>query len=536
MLTKKLKLTFSMLVALFFSTNIFAQSTLTGKITNEKGEGLPAVTITAKGTSSNTVTDQNGSYSINVPAGVRSIVVSSVGFSDQEISINGKASVDVVLQENVQSLNDVVVVGYGTARRRDVTGAVSNISSKDFSSGVISNPMQQIQGKVAGLVITQPGGDPNQNVVIRLRGQTSLTGGQSPLIVLDGIQLDDPNQISDIPPGDIASYDVLKDVSATAIYGSRGANGVIIINTKKGAAGRMLVNYNGYVGVDALAGSLHLLDADQWKQGSLAAGVPQASIDQLDHGANTNWLGAITRTAFSQSHNVSITGGTNGFNYNASVNYINQDGIVINSGKNLMGLRFNGEQKALNNKLDINVSVTANEIDRKYVDYNIFEFINVTPPTFPIYDSTGGYYHFSGYHEQNPVERQMQQTNNGKESLVQLFARVDYELIQGLRIGTQGSLSYNNLQTQYFQPTFQVVDNINNGNQTNANINSSKGDVHINYLHDFGKHNLSLTGVYEYNKFTKSNFNASGQDFLVEDLGADFFRWRQSCLQLNRFV
>ena len=209
---------------------------------------MPAVTVTAKGTSISSLTDQTGTFNISVPAGVKSIIISSVGFSDQEISVEGKSSVNIVLQENVSSLNDVVVVGYGTARRKDVTGAVANISSKDFSSGVINNPMQQIQGKVAGLVITQPGGDPNQNVVIRLRGQTSLTGGQTPLIVLDGIPLDDPNQISDIPPGDIASYDVLKDVSATAIYGARGANGVIIINTKKGVAGRMQVSYNGYVG------------------------------------------------------------------------------------------------------------------------------------------------------------------------------------------------------------------------------------------------------------------------------------------------
>ncbi len=521
MLTKKLLRTFSVLAAALISVITFGQSTLTGKVTNEKGEGLPSVTITAKGTSSNSITDESGNFNIKVPADVRSIIVSSVGFSDQEIPINGKTSLNVVLQENVQSLNDVVVVGYGTARRKDVTGAVANISSKDFSSGVINNPMQQIQGKVAGLVITQPGGDPNQNVIIRLRGQTSLTGGQTPLIVLDGIPLDDPNQISDIPPGDIASYDVLKDVSATAIYGARGANGVIIVNTKKGAAGRTQVSYNGYVGVDELAGTFHLLNAQQWKQASLDAGVPQATIDQLDHGANTDWLHAITRTAFSQGHNVSITGGSNGFNYNASVNYVNQNGIVINSGKSLMGLRFNAEQKALNNKLDINVSLSANEIDRKYVDYTIFRFINVVPPTFPVTDS-GGYYHFLGFDEQNPVEYQNLTTNTGKESLVQLYGRVDYELFKGLRIGTLGSLSYNNLQTQYFQPTFPVVGNINNGSQTNSNVDSKKGDVHINYLGDFGKHNLSLTGVYEYNQFTNSNFSASGKDFLVENLGANF--------------
>lgn len=523
MLIKKLKLRYSMLlVLLLMSVASFGQTVLSGKVSNEKGEGLPAVTITVKGTATSTVTDAGGGFTLNLPQGAKAIVVSSVGFSDQEISVEGKSSITVTLQENVQSLNDVVVVGYGTARRKDVTGAVANLASKDFNGGIISNPVQQIQGKVAGLVITQPGGDPNQNAIIRLRGQTSLTGGQTPLVVLDNIPLDDPNQINLIPPGDILSYDVLKDVSATAIYGARGANGVIIINTKKGAAGRMQVNYNGYVGMNTLAGSLHLLNAQQWKQGSLAAGVSQTSIDQLDHGANTDWLDAVTRTAYSHSHNVSITGGANGFSYNGSVSYLNQDGLVINSGKEMMGIRFNAEQKALNNKLTINVSLLANQVNRKYVDYNIFEFVNVTPPTYPVYNDDGTYYHYTGYHMQNPVERQMLQTNTGKESLIQMSGRVDYELVRGLKIGVLGSISRNNLQTAFFQPTFAVVGNINNGSQTNGNINSDKGDVHINYLKDFGKHNLSVTGVYEYNNFTNNSFAASGQDFLVEDLGADY--------------
>ncbi len=140
----------------------------------------------------------------------------------------------------------------------------------------------------------------------------------------------------------------------------------------------------------------------------------------------------------------------------------------------------------------------------------------------PVYNSDGTYYHYSDYHEQNPVERQMLQTNKGREYLFQMLGRVDYELIKNLRIGVLGSLSRNNLQTQFFQPTFEVVDNINNGSQTASNINSKKGDIHINYLGEYGKHNLSLTGVYEYNDFTNSNFSASGQNFLVEDLNADF--------------
>ena len=152
-----------------------------------------------------------------------------------------------------------MVVGYGTAKKKDLTGAVTNVGEKDFNQGILANPIQQIQGKVAGLVITQPGGDPNQNAIIRLRGQTSLTGGQTPLIVLDGVPLDDPSQFSNIPASDIASYDVLKDASATAIYGSRGANGVIIVNTKKGKAQQAKVEYNGFVGLDKQAKYFDLL-------------------------------------------------------------------------------------------------------------------------------------------------------------------------------------------------------------------------------------------------------------------------------------
>ncbi len=522
MLTEKIKLTLCLLAVLLISTMAFGQNRLTGRVINEKGEGLPSVTITAKGTNVNTLTDSSGNFGFNLPGGVRSIVISSVGFTDQEITIEGRMELSVVLREAAQSLNDVVVIGYGTVRRKDVTGAVANIASKEFSSGVINNPMQQIQGKVAGLVITQPGGDPNQNVVIRLRGQTSLTGGQTPLIVLDGIPLDDPNQLSSIPPADIASYDVLKDVSATAIYGARGANGVIIVNTRKGSAGRTQVEYNGYVGVDKVAGNFDLLNAAEWKKASQDAGVDAATIAALDHGANTDWLKAITRNAVSHSHNVGISGGSGGFNYRASANYLNQEGLVINSGKEQLGLRFIGQQKALDNKLDINVSLAYTQNNRKYVDYNMFDYVNTTPPTYPVYNPNGSYYAYSGYDQQNPVARQMLQTNNGKDYLTQLFARIDYELVKSLKVGVLGSISHFNLQTKFFQPTLPGVGNLNNANQTNGNVDSKKGDIHINYTTEFGKHSIGLTGVYEYNQFVNNSFSAAGQGFLVEDLGGDF--------------
>ena len=211
-----------------------AQSkSVSGTVTDDKGAAVAGASILAKGTKTGTSTDVNGAFKITVPGGANTLVVTYIGFTDQEIDISGKSTVQVSLVPTNSSLSDVVVVGYGTARKKDVTGAIASVSSKDFNQGAITDPMQQIQGKVPGLSITQAGGDPNQTLIIRLRGQASLSGSQSPLIVVDGIPLSDPSQISNIPAGDIESYDILKDASAASVYGSRGANGVIIINTKK---------------------------------------------------------------------------------------------------------------------------------------------------------------------------------------------------------------------------------------------------------------------------------------------------------------
>ncbi|HTI92208.1 MAG TPA: TonB-dependent receptor [Puia sp.] len=505
---------------LFLSILSFAQTpAITGKVVDDKGNPLPGATVTIKGSSLSVSADALGQFTISAPAGARTLVVSSIGFTDKEVAINGQTSLSIVLQPDSKALNDVVVVGYGTVRKKDVTGAVASIASKDFSPGVINNPLQQIQGKVSGLVITQPGGDPNGSLIIRLRGQTSLSGGQTPLIVVDGIPLDDPNQLSNIPATDIASYDVLKDVSATAIYGSRGANGVIIINTKKGQTSRSRVEYNTYVGRDHIEKGFNLLNADEWRAAvKTIPGITPSTIAGLDKGANTDWLKAITRTAYTHSHNVAVSGGTGGFNYRASVNYMNQEGIVINSGKEQYSLRFNAQQKALDDKLDIQVALFSSQVNRKYVDYNIFDYVNTTPPTYPVYNPDGTYFGYYDYDQQNPVAQQMLEQNTSKERLTQYFGRVDYSLFKGLKAGVQGSITQLDTLAEFFQPTLPGVGNINNASQAHRQSDSKKGDIHLNYLNSFGKHSISATAVYEYNDFTNQSFSASGQNFLVEGL------------------
>lgn len=492
------------------------QRTITGKVTDATtGDALPGVTVRIQEVSgTGTATKTDGTYSLQVGGQAKTLIFSYVGYSTKSVAITG-STINVKLNSG-KSLEEVVVVGYGTQKAKDVSAAITSISNQDFNKGIVTNPIQQIQGKVAGLVITNPGGDPNSNASIRLRGQVSLTGGQAPLVVLDGVPLDDPNQIANIPPGDIASYDVLKDASATAIYGARGANGVIIINTKKGQAGAAQVTYSGYVAMDKIAKTYDMLDAAAWKAAAKEVGADDETIANYDKGGNTDWTKAFTRTAVSNSHTLGISGGTNHFTYYGSVNYLNQQGIVVNSGKNEVGLRFNAEEKALNDKLDIQLGIMNTQTNRKYVDYNTFTYLFSAIPVYPVYNADGSYFAFSDFEQANPVEHQMQQLNRGKEQLTVMHATVNYELVTGLKIGATGSLSYFNKQTDWFQPTFPVENNFNAGNKYNENRDSKKGDLHINYSHSWGKHNFTATAVHEYNDFIFNHFQASGQQYPVQ--------------------
>jgi len=300
---------------IFTASFVFAQTkTITGTV-SDKSDGDPLIGVTVQVKENpkiGTLTQSDGTFTLQVSDEAQNLIFSYVGFNEVTLPVSDNMTVEM---SKGQSLEEIVVVGYGTQKAKDVSTAISSISDDDFNRGVITNPMQQVQGKVSGLVITQPSGDPNENVSIRLRGQASLTGGQAPLVVLDGVPLDDPNIIANIPPEDIASYDVLKDASATAIYGSRGANGVIIINTKKGSAGKTQVTYSGQIGIATLAKNYDMLNAEEWKDAARSVGADQSTIDNTDKGGNTDWMKAITRTAFTHSHNLGISGGSENFTY-----------------------------------------------------------------------------------------------------------------------------------------------------------------------------------------------------------------------------
>lgn len=503
----------------FFAVSAMAQNkVITGKVTDSHdGTSMPGVSVVAKGSTIGTNTGPDGSFKLSMPAGNNTLEISFIGYAKQEVDITGKTNVHVALVGTATALSEVqiVSVGYGSQRRKDVTGAISSISAKDFNQGEATNPLLQLQGKVPGLVITSAGSDPTGTPTVRLRGQTSITGNQNPLVVLDGVLLDDPNQLRNIPPGDIASVDVLKDASAASIYGARGANGVLLVTTKKGREGGVAITYDGYAGVDKQSKYYDLLNRGQFLDA--ISKLPNVTVSTYDKGGNTDWQKAVTRTAYTNSHAVAISGGSKNFNYRGSVSYLNQQGVAINNDKNMLGLRFTAEQKALDNKLDINMGITYSRIKQNYNNIN-YDYVFNTPPTYPVYNADGSYYAYSlDYNGHNPVQHAALTLNNSYENLAILYASADYNIIPSLKIGVMGATNPDHTQNNKFNPAFPTEGNINNATAQSYDANSYKTNIHINYDKTFGKHSVSATGVYEYNDYFTNNFTAYGENYLVPE-------------------
>jgi len=511
----------------FFALPVMAQNkVITGKVTDARdGSTIPGVSVVVKGTTIGTNTDINGAFRLSIPESATTLVVSFLGYTKQEVAVTAEPLL-VKLQPTETALNEVVVVsvGYGSQRKKDLTGAVESISAKDFNQGTIINPLDQIQGKVAGLVIIQGGGDPNSGVgsmggaktTIRLRGQTSITGDQSPLFVVDGVPLDNALEFQNIAPGDIESYDVLKDASATSIYGSRGANGVILVNTKKGKAGKTEINYSGYVSIANQAKYYDLLTTPEYLAGLQNLNLTPATGQGESNDVNTNWQKAITRTAFTESNNLAISGGSNGFNYRASLNYQDQPGVIINSDKQQLGIRFNAEERALNDKLDIIMGISNVNTNRSLVNYADIGYVFNALPTIPVRLANGQFNDFgAGYNAYNPVEYLSETYDRHNEYLTNINTTINYNILPSLKIGVTGATSRNNVQTHLFIPSFTAQNSNSAASDTTFNTNSYKGDIHVNYDTKFGKNSISATAVYEYSVFYNQNFFASAQQILV---------------------
>ena len=383
------KITEEKLILIVGETEMQQQSkTITGTIKDETGESLPGVTVVIKGTNNGTITDADGNFSIaNVSAG-NVLVFSFVGMQTQEIVITNQSTISITMIPDAIGLEEVVAIGYGVQKKDDATGAVDVVTSESFNQGMTTSPTELLSGKTAGVQITQSSGAPGAGSSVRIRGINSITGSSEPLYVIDGVPVDNNRSsvstdqtdnattsvtvdpLSTISPSDIESITVLKDASATAIYGSRGANGVIIVTTKKGKEGRVSLSYNGTVGVSSVANTIDLYDADGYITAveNLASQVPVGNDPKNYHGytgagADTDWQDEVFRTAVTHKHDVSFSGGVEKFNYRFSAGYYNQEGVVEDTDYERLTARFNATQKMFDDKLKFDVSLSVTDYD-----------------------------------------------------------------------------------------------------------------------------------------------------------------------------
>ena len=362
-------------VLLLVSAAQAQQRTVTGKITDSsKGEPLSGATVSLKGGRSSTSTNPNGNFSINVSGESSVIVVSFTGYAPREVFVGSQTTLDILLQQESRALNEVVVVGYGTVRKKDLTGAVSSVSAKDFNKGNYASPDQLIQGKVAGVQMINNSGQPGGASTVKIRGNSAITGSGQPLYVVDGVPLDNRsarpglnasglgntpggNPLNFLNPADIASIDVLKDASATAIYGSRAAYGVVIINTKKGQSGQSKIDIGLSTGVSSLFRKIDILNAAQYREAIAYYGVSALN----NRGGDVDALDAILRKGLQQNYTVAVSGGNESGKYRLSAGYLNQEGIIKKTGFKKYSTNFSTNLKFLESKklgLDINITTS----------------------------------------------------------------------------------------------------------------------------------------------------------------------------------
>jgi len=498
---------------MFLAQVSFAQKTVSGKvISGEDNSEVPGVNVAIKGTSSGTITDFEGNYSLSVPDGAV-LMFSFVGFQPQEVTVGTQSTINVTLMPDIKQLEELVVVGYGVQKKKDLTGSAVKVGEEDFNAGPITSPLQKLTGRAAGVNINQVGSEPGQAPNIRIRGVASLIGGSDPLVVVDGIQ-GNMDLLQQIPPSEIESIDILKDASATAIYGSRGNAGVIMVTTKKGKEDKMSIEYSGVFSFEMIAKQYELLSASAWRAEAAKRGIPSSA----DFGGNTDWVKEVTRNGVTQNHNLAFGGGTKNFNYRASLTAINQSGIIIGSGfENYIG-RIQATQRGLDDKLTIDFNLNMGVLERQFNNGDRIREAAGRRPTDPIYDKNGNYFidplTFSYL---NPYARAKEIIDGDKVNSLFGSVRAAYEITEGLTATAFGSWrKTDRLQGQYQSPktTIEIARNLNGiaTRETNGTDERLFNFI-LNYRKTVGDHSFDASVIYEWQKASYEGFKATGRGF-----------------------
>jgi TonB-linked SusC/RagA family outer membrane protein len=503
-------------------TQNIQKQTVTGIITDENGSPLPGATVSEEGTKNGVVTDFDGKFQLTVESNTSVIVVSFVGYKDKKVTANQNV-INIQLFPDTTNLQEVVLIGYGSLAKKDVTGAVSSINSKDMNQGAIVNPLQLISGKAAGVNINQIGSEPGGAPSVRIRGISSLIGGNDPLVVVDGIQgnLDLLNQI---PPSEIENIDILKDASATAIYGSRGAPGVIIVTTKKNKAGKSTVEYIGSASLDFIPKKLDMLDANQWWETAQSVGVPAAA----NHGSDTDWYGILTKTGVTQNHTLSFGGGAENFNYRASLSAILQDGVVINSNNKKYIARVQATQTALDGKLKLTYNLnngtyfttsSVQSIGRVNYVSNLITNAYLMRPTDPVFNTDGTYFTDPNIFQYlNPYAVAETVTNERQDDNLFGSLKADLDIVDGLTASWFGSWRKTNSTIGFYNPIestdSHAIDQKSFANIKNDRQNERLMDISLNYKKTFGLHSINVLALYEWQKQVYQGDFAQARGFI----------------------
>ena len=513
-----------MMVALFLlnSTWAFAQSTVNGVVKDSAGEPLIGVNVIEKGTTNGTVTDVDGKFTLNVAPG-KTLLISYIGYKTQEITAG--RNLNIILAEDNAMLDEVVVVGYGSMTRKDVTSSITTVKADKLNVGTYTDPAQLLQGKVPGLSITQSS-DPNGGTSsIQLRGASSLRSGAAmePYYVIDGV----PGvSLATIAPEDIESIDILRDATATAIYGSKAANGVIIVTTKKGKSGKASVTYNGYVALDNVMKNLDMLSASELRAYAKANNF---TIDN-DMGANTDWQKEVQRTAVTHNHNVSISGGNDQTSYNTSFTYLDKQGVIKGTEMDRLIGRAFIQTKALNDRLtlsfNVNASITNNHSVNTATDgASVYDAMNYYSPLVPVYDANGNWSKYEGVSQNyNPLSMINEDPYDHETKKLQGTAKAALQIIDGLV--WNATVSYQNEQFiwgDYHTSKTQLTGIKNNGQAHRRTTSDNKKvfETYLNYDKTFNEvHKLGLMAGYSWEETTVADgFGLTVYDFYNDDLG-----------------
>lgn len=496
------------------------------------GSTLPNVNIVVEGSDEatgsiiGTTTTINGEYSINVPQDLNVLVFTYVGYGTQSVEINGRTEINVELEQDSQLLDDIVVVGYGTQERRQITGSISSVSSEDFNTGNINSPAELIQGKVPGLNIASPGSNPNENPTLRLRGISSFSNTQ-PLIVVDGIV---GASLENIDPNDIESIDVLKDASAAAIYGTRGGAGVIAVTTKTGQPGRTTVGYSGSITSTGVQNKVDVLTADEFRELSNVTG-----FEINDFGSDTDWFDEITQASYTQIHNLSIAGGSESTTYRVSGNFRDNQGLLKTTGFEQTSGRLNLSHRALNDNLllTFDLGSTTREENRGFD--SAFQYAVTFNPTAPVmadgFESTGGYREIDAFDMFNPVAILETASDVREVNRLSAALRADYEL--GSFVPGLSASAFYSLQTfSASQNRFWSRRNKLTGGATNSSLGrgraerqaddnrSEQFDLTLNYINSLSDElRVEALAGYSFNETEEERTFVGGGDFISDAVG-----------------